>query len=482
MRNASAETESGESYTARKLRGAAIMYGPSLILDLFEGAGVLAVASGVLPRLGGSRSGRTLRLLATAGALSPWAYLLFVRPWQLRWNSTDEEARMSLPGDELVPHPSLESTRAVAIRAPAGDVWPWLVQLGQDRGGFYSYDQLENLAGAEIHNADQIIPEMQHLEVGDFVPMAPVEWNVPMGGFTVVGIDPGRAVVWRQGWPGDVENLGPTESKSRATWAFVLEKVDEETTRLILRERSGRGPRMRDVIFNYLLIERQHFVMVRRMLLGIKERAERTHRQKSEDAATDRTLLDDVMPDYEFCGRQTIHVDAPAGRTVRAFEELTIAEASPPPVKALLSLRYLPARLSGKGSGGQVANDGQRFVEAIASAGNLVLAEELDRELVIGMIGRLHNMLDQHPVPLSNAEEFARFDDPNYQKLAMSVRVEDAANDGCELVFEQRTHALSPASRMKFALYWWLMIKAGSAVMVRMLLRAIKRRAEDSPL
>ena len=100
--------------------------------------------------------------------------LLIVRPWHTRWRATSQDVRKRLPGDELVPNPTLESTRAITIRAPAEEVWRWLVQLGQDRGGFYSYDRLENLAGADIHNVDWIVPQMQHLKVGDFVPMAPV--------------------------------------------------------------------------------------------------------------------------------------------------------------------------------------------------------------------------------------------------------------------------------------------------------------------
>jgi hypothetical protein len=263
------------SYMADKLRGAAVMYAPAVLLDLFEGISVLLAAFGRLPDPKKSRTTRILRPIMTAGALLPWVYLLFVRPWHMRWGATDEDVRKSLPGDELVLHPTLESTRAVTIRAPIKEIWRWLVQLGQDRGGFYSYDRLENLAGADIHNVDRIVPEMQHLKVGDFVPMAPVEWAVPTGGFTVVGIEPERAIVWRQGWPEDVENLSPSDAQERGTWAFVLEKVDEGTTRLILRERSGHKPRMRDVVFHYLFMERQHFIMERRMLLGIKERAER---------------------------------------------------------------------------------------------------------------------------------------------------------------------------------------------------------------
>src|SRR5215211_5607087 len=264
-----------KNYIAEKLRGAAVMYGPAVVLDLFEGTSVLLMASGKLSDWRGSRAVRTLRPIMAVGTLLPWVYLLIVRPWHMNWGATDEEVRKRLPGDELVPHPALESTRAITVRAPAKVIWRWLVQLGQDRGGFYSYDRLENLAGANIHNVERIVPEMQHLKVGDFVPMAPVEWGVPMGGFTVVAVEPERAIVWRQGWPEEVEKLSSSDARRRGTWAFVLEEVDQGTTRLTLRERSGRKPRMRDVIFNYLFIERQHFIMERRMLKGIKERAER---------------------------------------------------------------------------------------------------------------------------------------------------------------------------------------------------------------
>ncbi|MDQ3864776.1 MAG: hypothetical protein M3317_15010 [Actinomycetota bacterium] len=264
------------THTGEKLRSAAVTYGPPVVLDLFEVASVLVTSFGLLPDPRRSRAGRVLRPVAAVGALAPWVYLLVVRPWHLRWGATPEDVRKRLPGDELVPHPTVQSTRAVTIRAPAEEVWRWLVQLGQNRGGFYSYNLLENLAAADIHNVDRIVPELQHLKVGDFVPMAPAEWGIPTAGFTVVEIEPERAIVWRQGWPEDVENLGPSEAASRDTWAFVLEKLDGGTTRLILRERSGRGPRMRDVVAHYLFMERQHFVMERRMLKGIKERAERT--------------------------------------------------------------------------------------------------------------------------------------------------------------------------------------------------------------
>lgn len=281
-----------KAYVAQKLRAAAVMYGPSVALDLFQGAWVVATVFGVLPDPQRTRAGRILRPIAAAGALAPWAYLLVVRPWHMNWGATEEEVRESLPGDDLVPHPALASTRALTVRAPAGEVWRWLVQLGQDRGGFYSYAFLENLAAADIHNVDRIVPEMQQLRVGDFVPMAPVEWGVPMGGFTVVEVEPGRAIVWRQGWPEDVEDLSSSEAESRGKWAFVLEEIGEGATRLILGERSGLKPGTRDVSLNYLFLERQHFVMVRRMLKGIKERAERARAVLEREIAIDRPVED----------------------------------------------------------------------------------------------------------------------------------------------------------------------------------------------
>src|SRR5918994_7083921 len=127
-------------------RAFGVTIGPSLLLDLFAAAGTLALITGRIMR---SREGlaRLLRLLAILGALLPWAYALVVRPWHLRWGATEEGIAKPLPGDELVPNPAIESTRAITVNAPVEEVWPWLAQIGQDRGGFYSYEWLENLAG-----------------------------------------------------------------------------------------------------------------------------------------------------------------------------------------------------------------------------------------------------------------------------------------------------------------------------------------------
>ena len=119
------------------------------------------------------------RYVAGVGAVGVAAatYILFARPWHLRWGANAHECGMSLPGDDLIVSPDLTATRAITVRASADQVWPWIVQLGQGRGGFYSYDFLENLAGCDIHSADHIVPGWQDVGVGDEVRLAPQRWG-----------------------------------------------------------------------------------------------------------------------------------------------------------------------------------------------------------------------------------------------------------------------------------------------------------------
>jgi len=229
------------------LRAFGVMLGPSLVLDLYAVLSTWAVASGWLLR---PREGlaRVLRSLDILGAALPWVYAFFIRPWHLRWGATDEEVEKPLPGDELVPEPAIESTRAITVNVPVEEVWPWLAQIGQDRGGFYSYEWLENLAGCRMHNADRIHPEWQHREVGETV------FLHHAFGMKASSFEPGRAIVL-EGWG-----------------AFVVDPLDERTTRVILRSRTARGL---GVLYYLLGVEIPHFIMERRMLKGIKERAER---------------------------------------------------------------------------------------------------------------------------------------------------------------------------------------------------------------
>jgi hypothetical protein len=182
-----------------------------------------------------------------------WAvYLIVLWPWMMRWGAMDAELTMPLSGDELAPVAT--STRAITINAPTSEIWQWLVQVGQDRAAFYSYDWLENLLGVDYHNADRIHPEWQHLAPGELVKGAPDGYlGMPATGWRPPIVQPERALyLW-----------GP----------IVLEPIDSHTTRLIVRSRSAELSLL-DRVAAIGCYDPIHFVMERGMMLGIKVRAE----------------------------------------------------------------------------------------------------------------------------------------------------------------------------------------------------------------
>jgi hypothetical protein len=182
---------------------------------------------------------------------------------RLGLSATEDEARGRLPGDDLIPDAEVRSTRAITIRRAPDAVWPWIAQLGQTRGGFYSYDWLENLVGCQIRNADRIVPEWQQPQVGDDVQLAP---EVPL---TVAVLDPGRALVLQGAMPSGGASPPPLDF----TWSFSLQEQPDGATRLLVRERYGYGRWWaRYVVAPTALISS---VMSRRMLVGIRDRAER---------------------------------------------------------------------------------------------------------------------------------------------------------------------------------------------------------------
>jgi hypothetical protein len=198
---------------------------------------------------------------AAAGAVAtvgPAAYVLFFRRWCLTWGARDDEVAAKLAGDELLPDAGLVTTRAVTVDAPPEAIWPWLVQMGSGRGGAYTYDWIENLLGLDMHSADEILPQYQHLQVGDELPMGPGR-----PGMTVEVLDPQRTLAVRiadQNW----------------VWIFAL-APDGESTRLISRNRIATSALPRaGRLFYTVFMEPGSLVMERKMLLGIKQRAERT--------------------------------------------------------------------------------------------------------------------------------------------------------------------------------------------------------------
>lgn len=205
--------------------------------------------------------------LAIFGSIISWmtvSYILFIRPWHLRWGATDEEVDRPMPGDDQVPHPMLEATRAITIGASAAEIWPWLIQMGYRRAGWYSYDLIDN----EGIHINRIIPELQHLEVGD------VMKTDAEGGFTVAAIEPNGFIVLV------IRNLYAQISST-----IFLDEIDKERTRLIMRLRANFKRDLRTSLF-YLAFEPGDFVMMRKELLGIKKRVERMSTGTAEHVGT----------------------------------------------------------------------------------------------------------------------------------------------------------------------------------------------------
>jgi hypothetical protein len=186
-----------------------------------------------------------------------------------RWGATDAEVRAAMPGDDLVASPRLGYTRALSIAAPVERVWPWLVQMGQGRGGLYSFDALENLVGCDIHSVDRIMPEFQALDAGDLIRMGPAGYPC----FRVRLIEAPRHLVLVGADP-EPPHLEATADAPAgiATWQFRLQPIAEGTaTRLVVRQRLA-CPRSSSVMWH--LVEPVGFVMERQMLLGIRERSQ----------------------------------------------------------------------------------------------------------------------------------------------------------------------------------------------------------------
>lgn len=204
------------------------------------------------------------KLLYLAGVLA-------ARPAIAQWGATEAERERVLPGDELVGG-SVVQTHAVTIDAPPPVVWPWLKQMGQGRGGFYSHDRLERLVGAQIRNADRVHPEWQDLAVGDLLrTYRPLPRFEPLGWY-VATVDEERALVVHEPARDGVIN---------SSWSLVLEE-HEGRTRLLSRWRfHRRGAR---ALFGALVFDPAHFIMETGALKGIKRRAE-SGSQRSRPAA-----------------------------------------------------------------------------------------------------------------------------------------------------------------------------------------------------
>ena len=198
----------------------------------------------------------TLLVMMTIAVL----YWLPIRRWMNQWGATTSDLARGMAGDSLLPDWTYSGTTAVLVNAPPEHIWPWLVQIGYQRGGLYSYDWLDRLFGyLDRPSATRILPEFQHLAVGDHIPLGRgPSWPVAI-------LEPNRALVL------DMRNLGGLDW----VWQFGLYPVDTARTRLVSRSRVRALPTWARLLTH--VIEPAGFLMTRRMLLGLKQRAEALH-------------------------------------------------------------------------------------------------------------------------------------------------------------------------------------------------------------
>lgn len=188
-------------------------------------------------------------------------YFFWLRPWQLTWGATGEELNRRMPGDEIVKNPTFDATRALTVKAPPEYIWPWLVQIGFKRAGWYSYDWIDHRG---IPSAERILPELQNLEVGDKMPLSE-------SGYVVVRtMEPNRSMMWES-------------PEFEFTWAWGLYEIDKENTRLVTRLRTHFHPTSPDAVFFIAVFDVGDFIMMRKCMLGIKRRAEALYEERTQE-------------------------------------------------------------------------------------------------------------------------------------------------------------------------------------------------------
>jgi hypothetical protein len=210
-------------------------------------------------------NGKSVPALVGVSSLAAAMYAFVIRPWMLGWGSTVDERTRPLPGDEIDPDAAYVTTRATTIQTPASAVWPWLIQMGQDRAGFYTHNWVERLLRSGIPDTADIRPEWQHLEVGDLVRTNRDIGGKPMG-WPVVAVDPGRSLVVA------------SRSMPAGTYAFVLDPIDEGASRLIVRDRARW--KWWEWPFATLVYEPLHAYMETGLISGVRRRAQRAGSQR----------------------------------------------------------------------------------------------------------------------------------------------------------------------------------------------------------
>jgi hypothetical protein len=210
------------------------------------------------------------RIVLATSSLLPLLHALMVRPRMLTWGATPDEVAHVYPGDEIVPDAVGTSTMATTLPAPPPQVWAWLVQMGYDRAGWYSWDRLDR---GGIASAEHVVPEWQRLKEGQRLQATPTgeTW------FTVARLEPHRTLVLSS----DLA-LPSGRSLTRADalpsayaggiWAFHLRPTDDDGTRLVVRTRGTSRPRAITRPFDLLFGEPAHFIMQTRQFHNLRRR------------------------------------------------------------------------------------------------------------------------------------------------------------------------------------------------------------------
>ncbi len=354
-----------------------------------------------------------------------------------------EEQTRPLAGDTLIPEPIAALTHAITIRAESRDVWPWLAQMGAGRAGWYSYDLLDN---GGRPSADRIVPEFQRLEADTLFPALPGASD----GFTLAACETGRSLVigWRApggGW--------------LMTWAFVLEPSDGRATRLVVRVRGGRGYTFHGLPWWLAkrIVPIVHFVMQRRQLLGIARRAEQAD-----------VMLDRFMPRYDIVERHAVSVSTPAEVALAAACEADLTAS--PIIRAIFRAREIVLRSRPPSAGRP-----RGLLALTTSLGWRVLTEAPGREVVVGSVTQpwLADVVFR-PLP---PDQFAAFGEPDYVKIAWTLRADPDGPGRCVLRTETRAVATDEAARKKFLRYW-SRFSPGIILIRRLMLGPIRREAE----
>jgi len=203
--------------------------------------------------------------------------LPFLHKWRVRWGATDEELGRAWLGDDLVPRTRGGFTHAITIRAPASQVYPWVAQIGQNKGGFYSYEFLENLVGCNIHNTDRLLPGCEEVKTGELL------WLHPKAGVPIERIEAGHGFVMH-----GLLNTSTGETISsvaampasfvNVSWLFYVYDIGGGYTRFVSRWRLDYPPGFKnELMFGRWLLEPVAAVMDIKMLRGVRKRAQTTH-------------------------------------------------------------------------------------------------------------------------------------------------------------------------------------------------------------